>query len=153
MRVNGVVQRVDGAYAWVDVSVAQGCGRCNEPGGCGGVNIAKPFGASRQVLRVLNDSGAVAGEPVGVVIDDGVPLKAALRAYVAPVLGVLAGAALGTVLAPAGSVDLSAGLGALTGGGLAVLLVRSSGLPWSGSRDLPVRLERSGPVSRGECGR
>ena len=153
MKVNGVVQRVDGAYAWVDVSVAQGCGRCNEPGGCGGVNIARPFGASRRVLRVLNDAGAVAGEPVGVVIDEGVPLKAALRAYAAPVLGVLAGAALGTALAPAGGGDLYAGLGALAGGGAAVLLVRSSRLPWAGSRDLPVRIERSGPVARGACGR
>ena len=96
MRVNGVVLRVEGRFAWVDVTVSQGCGRCNEPGGCGGVNIAKPFGASSQVLRVLNEAGAVTGEPVGVVIDDGVPLKAALRAYAVPVFGVLAGAALGT---------------------------------------------------------
>lgn len=153
MKVNGVVQRVDGAYAWVDVSVAQGCGRCGEPGGCGGVNIARPFGGSKQVLRVSNDSGAVAGEPVSVVIDDGVPLAAALRAYVAPLAGVLAGAALGTVLAPAAVVDLYAGVGALLGAGLAVLLVRSRQLPWSGSRDLPVRLERGGSASSGECGR
>ena len=37
--------------------------------------------------------------------------------------------------------------------GLAVLLVRVRQLPWSGSRDLPVRLERSGPASSRECGR
>lgn len=153
MKVNGVVQRVEGAHAWVDVSVAQGCGRCSEPGGCGGVNIARPFGASKQVLRVLNDAGAVAGEAVGVVIDDGVPLKAALRAYAAPVLGVLAGAALGTALAPAGWVDLFAGVCALAGGGLAVLLLRASRLPGAGSGELPVRLERGVPVPRGECGR
>ena len=153
MMVNGAVRRLEGAYAWVAVTEAQGCGRCNEPGGCGGVNIAKPFGASRQVLRVANDAGALVGEQVGVVIEDGLPLKAALRAYAAPVLGVLAGAALGTALAPAESVDLIAGAGALLGGGLAVLLVRSSGLPWSaGSQDLPVRLERGGS-SGGECGR
>lgn len=149
MKVNGVVQRVDGAYAWVDVSVAQGCGRCHEPGGCGGVNIAKPFGASRQVLKVCNDAGAQPGEQVGVVIDDRVPLRAALRAYAAPVLGVLAGAALGTAFAPAALVDLSAGLGALAGGGLAVMLVR--GKPVSGGADLPIRLERGGSVARGEC--
>lgn len=153
MKVNGVVQRVDGAYAWVDVSVAQGCGRCGEPGGCGGVNIARPFGGSKQVLRVSNDPGAVAGESVRVVIDDGVPLAAALRAYAAPVVGVLGGAALGTVLAPVAVVDLYAGVGALLGAGLAVLLVRSRQLPWSGSRDLPVRLERGGSGSSGECGR
>ena len=37
--------------------------------------------------------------------------------------------------------------------GLAVLLVRARQLPWSGRRDLPVRLERSGPASSRECGR
>lgn len=153
MKVNGVVQRVDGAYAWVDVSVAQGCGRCSEPGGCGGVNIAKPFGSSKQVLRVSNESGAVPGEPVMVVVEDGVPLAAALRAYAAPVVGVLGGAALGTVLAPAAVVDLYAGIGALLGAGLAVLLVRARRLPWSGGHDLPVRLERGGSASSGECGR
>lgn len=153
MKVNGVVRRLEGAYAWVDVSVAQGCGRCSEPGGCGGVNIAKPFGASVQVLKVANDAGAVVGEQVGVVIDDGLPLKAAFRAYAVPVLGVIAGAALGTALAPAGNVDLIAGAGALLGGGLAVMLARSSGLPWSaGGPELPVRLERGGP-SAGGCGR
>ena len=119
-----------------------------------GVNIARPFGGSKQVLRVSNDSGAVAGESVSVVIDDGVPLAAALRVYAAPVVvGVLGGAALGTVLAPAAAVDLYAGIGALLGGGLAVLLVRSRQLPWSRSRDLPVRLERGGSVSSGGCGR
>ena len=149
MKVNGVVQRVDGPYAWVDVSVAQGCGRCHEPGGCGGVNIAKPFGAARQVLKVCNDAGAQPGEQVGVVIDDGVPLKAAFRAYAAPVVGVLAGAALGTSFAPVGLVDLSAGLGALAGGGVAVWLVR--GKPVPAGAELPVRLERGGGTAPGEC--
>lgn len=108
MRVNGVVLRVEGRFAWVDVTVSQGCGRCNEPGGCGGVNIARPFGASSQAVRVSNEIGVQPGEQVGVLIDDGVPLRAALVAYAFPVLGLLAGAALGAAVASPGSVDLSA---------------------------------------------
>ena len=75
MRVNGVVQRIEDGYAWVDVSVAQGCGRCQEPGGCGGVNIAKPFGSSSRAVRVRNEINARPGEQVGVVVEDGVPLR------------------------------------------------------------------------------
>lgn len=151
MRVNGVVQRLEGDYAWVDVTVAQGCGRCDEPGGCGGVNIAKPFGASRQAVRVLNDVGVRPGEPVGVRVDDGVPLKAALVAYAWPVVGVIAGAALGTVVAAPGGADLSGGLGALAGGFAAAVLGRRFST-WS-SRELPLRLERGAASAAGACGK
>ena len=46
------------------------------------------------------------------------PLRAALLAYALPVVGVLLGAAAGTAVAPVGgSVDLSAGIGAVAGAG------------------------------------
>ena len=151
MRVNGVVLRVEGRFAWVDVTVSQGCGRCNEPGGCGGVNIVRPFGASSQAVRVSNEIGVQPGEQVDVLIDDGVPLRAALVAYAFPVLGLLAGAALGAAVASPGSVDLSAGVGAVAGGFAAALLGRrSAALP---NVDLPLRLERIPASEAGVCGR
>ena len=151
MRVNGVVLRVEGRFAWVDVAVSQGCGRCNEPGGCGGVNIARPFGASSQAVRVSNEIGVQPGEQVGVLIDDGVPLRAALVAYAFPVLGVLAGAALGAAVASSGSVDLSAGVGAVVGGFAAALFGRrNAALP---NVDLPLRLERIPASQAGVCER
>ena len=58
-----------------------GCGRCSEPGGCGGVNIAAFRRGS--VLRVANDSARWSVSPGGVVIDDG-PACRGLRAYAAP---------------------------------------------------------------------
>mgnify|MGYP003431489020 CR=1 FL=1 len=131
MRVNGVVLRVEGRFAWVDVTVSQGCGRCNEPGGCGGVNIARPFGASSQAVRVSNEIGVQPGEQVGVLIDDGVPLRAAL--------------------ASPGSVDLSAGVGAVAGGFAAALFGRrNAALP---NVDLPLRLERIPASQAGVCER
>jgi len=152
MRVSGVVARVEEGYAWVDVSVAQGCGRCKEPGGCGGVNIARPWGPSGRTVRVANPIGVQPGEQVGLLIDEGVPLKAALAAYAWPVLGVLVGAALGTAVASPGGVDLSAGLGALAGGLVAALLGRWRGGGLSRGGELPLRLERAVSATGG-CGR
>jgi sigma-E factor negative regulatory protein RseC len=151
MRVNGVVQRLDAGYAWVDVSVAQGCGRCNEPGGCGGVNLARPLAPISRSVRVVNDIEAHPGESVGVVIDDSVPLQAALCAYGWPVLGVIAGAVCGAVAAPeGGSADLLAALGALVGGLAAAAWGRrrSRGM----QQDLPMRLVRGVSDQAGACG-
>lgn len=151
MRVKGVVSRVESGYAWVDVTVAQGCGRCNEPGGCGGVNIARPLASSSQAVRVPNGIDARPGDEVGVVIEDGVPLRAALLAYALPVIGVLIGAAAGTAVSPVGgSVDLSAGIGAVAGGVMAFLLARGRSAWTRGAA--PLRLERGGSSSEA-CGR
>ena len=150
MQVKGVVSRVESGFAWVDVTVAQGCGRCHEPGGCGGVNIARPLASSGQQVRVVNGIGAQPGDEVGVVVEDGVPLRAALLAYALPVVGVLLGAAAGTAVVPfQGSVDLSAGIGAVAGGLSAFLLARGRSAWTQGST--PLRLERVG--SSEVCGR
>ena len=151
MRVNGLVSRVEEGYAWVDVTVAQGCGRCSEPGGCGGVNIARPLGSSVHAVRVLNEVGALPGDAVGVLVDDGIPLRAALVAYAWPVVGVLIGAALGTVVASPGSADLLAGFGALAGGMVAAVASRRHAA-WAKGGELPLRLEKSDAHVR-ECGR
>lgn len=150
MRVNGIVQRLDAGYAWVDVSVAQGCGRCHEPGGCGGVNLARPFAPISRSVRVINDIAARPGESVGVVIDDRVPLQAALCAYGWPVLGVIVGAVSGAVAAPDGHGDLLAALGALGGGLVAAVWgrKRSRGM----QQDLPMRLVRGASEDSGACG-
>lgn len=150
MQVKGVVQRLDAGYAWVDVSVAQGCGRCHEPGGCGGVNLASPFAPRSRSVRVINDIEALPGEAVGVVIDDRVPLQAALSVYGWPVLGVIAGAVCGAVVALDGNSDLSAALGALGGGVVAAVLGRKRSHEMQ--QDLPMRLVRGTGEHSGACG-
>lgn len=151
MQVKGVVQRLDAGYVWVDVSVAQGCGRCHEPGGCGGVNLANPLAPRSRSVRVINDIEAQPGEAVDVVIDDRVPLQAALYVYGWPVLGVIAGAVCGAVAALNGNTDLSAALGALGGGVVAAVWgrKRSRGM----QQDLPMRLVRGAAECSGACGR
>ncbi len=150
MRAQGVVSRVEGGYAWVDVSVSGGCGRCHEAGGCGGVNLARPFGLTRRELRLLNDIDALPGDPVGVVVEDGVPLRAALLTYGGPILGVLAGAALGTALASGANADLLAVLGAGAGGVAMYLFGRARSGP---AGVMPMRIERVGGMPAGGCGR
>jgi sigma-E factor negative regulatory protein RseC len=153
MRVKGVVLRVEEGYAWVDVSIAQGCGRCDEPGGCGGVNIAKPFGSASRSVRVCNDIDARPGEQVAVLVEDGLPLRGAMLVYGFPVIGLMAGAALGTAVASAGSsTDLSALVGAVAGCLVAILLGRGFRGGTMGV-DLPLRLERAGVSLPGACGR
>lgn len=150
MRAQGVVTRVEGAYAWVEVSVSGGCGRCHEAGGCGGVNIARPFAQARRELRLLNDIDALPGEPVGIVVDDAVPLRAALFTYGAPILGVLAGAALGTALATGANADLLAAIGAGAGGVVMYLFGRARSGP---AGVMPMKIERVAGMPAGGCGR
>lgn len=150
MRVTGVVRRLEEAHAWVDVSVSGGCGRCNEPGGCGGVNIARPMALPSRSVRVANHIQAMPGDAVAVVVDDGVPLRAALLAYGWPVLGVIAGAAAGTLAASSGQGDALAAVGAVGGGLVAYLAGRAR----SRRQDAPqLRLERADLTVGGGCSR
>lgn len=152
MRARGVVRRLEGADAWVDVSAAEGCGRCHEEGGCGGISIAAPFGRGTRTLRVPNDIDARPGEPVGVVVSDALPVRAAMLTYGWPVLGVLGGAALGTMLSGEAPGDLPALIGAVAGGALLFWRgwVRSRVLM---DRTLGLRLERGDALPAEGCGR
>lgn len=142
MRVEGTVRSVDVDHALVDVGIARGCGRCHEPGGCGGVNIASPMMAATRSLRIRNTIGARPGETVDVVIEEGLPLNAALRVYGLPLAGILLGAALGVAVTSSGNGDLLAALGALSGGVCGALVGRRmKGLPGRGTP--PLRLERA----------
>lgn len=86
---------------------------------------------------------------MSVVVDDAVPLKAALLTYVFPILGVLAGAWLGTALA-AGNADLSAALGAGAGGAVMYLVGRARA---GHAGVMPMKLERPQGAGAGGCGR
>lgn len=90
-----VVRSVNGNEAVIEVE-ASGCGRCDEPGGCGGGRAKL---CSGRTYRVLNPVGAVAGDRVSVAIADGIIGVTATRAYVVPLLFLFLGALLGRNLA------------------------------------------------------
>jgi sigma-E factor negative regulatory protein RseC len=94
----GTVTALDGDRAFVRVA-GEGCGRCHEPGGCGGNNLARVFCPSPKIHRVLNPRGAQVGEEVMIVIRERTLFRGALAGYVLPLLGLFLGAALGLGLA------------------------------------------------------
>jgi sigma-E factor negative regulatory protein RseC len=92
--MKGTVTTLDGDHAWVRIP-EEGCGRCQEPGGCGGGHLARAFCAPSRVYRVRNPSGARLGEEVTVMVRDRTLFRGAVAGYVLPLLGLFLGAALG----------------------------------------------------------
>lgn len=104
IEARGTVTALEGDCAFVRTE-SEGCGRCHEPGGCGGAHLTRAFCSSPKVYRVLNPSGAKPGDEVTLVIHDRAVLRGAIAGYVLPLLGLFLGAALGLRLAgDAGSI-------------------------------------------------
>ena len=118
-RMTGVVSRLDGAYAWVDVAAMPGCGNCKTQEACGS-GLLGLSAASRQ-FRLLNTTGVRAGDAVTVALPDGGVFRAALLAYLMPLLLGLGGAVLGMA---GGGSDAHAGIGLLAGLGSGWWLMR-----------------------------
>jgi sigma-E factor negative regulatory protein RseC len=127
-QVQGVVQSVTGGIATVAVTVSTGgCGRCHEPGGCGGQNLSRSLCAPVKTIDLANTANAKVGELVFVQIDESTLRGFTTRVYVFPVIAVLLGAGIGNLLTDKGSIG--AVLGAIAGFALAFLagtLVRSA---------------------------
>jgi sigma-E factor negative regulatory protein RseC len=108
-----VVRAVDGDCVLVE-PVDHGCGRCHQPGGCGGARLAA---LQPQRYRASNGPGAKVGDMVEVAIAGGLLARLATRIYLWPLAGILAGAAL----VNEGPLSI---VGGLLGGLLGYLLVR-----------------------------
>ena len=123
---NGVVSEVSGGVATVEVMATSGCGRCHEPGGCGGglLNGAK---ACAKKYEVENSIGAKPGDEVTLVAPDGAVLTAALWAYGLPCFAAIAGAALGLAFSGSESASVLGGLAGLLVGVGMIRLVRRPG--------------------------
>lgn len=92
--VRGTVSALDGDHALVRIT-GEGCGRCHEPGGCGGGHLTQAFCSSPKIYRVLNSREAKPGEEVVVIIRDRALFRSAIAGYGLPLLGLFLGAALG----------------------------------------------------------
>ncbi len=118
-QVQGVVRSLDGDMALVEVAQG-GCGRCQEPGGCGGQSLTQMFCSGPRQFRVENASGAQPGERVLVAVPDGAIREAAHRAYGWPIVALLFGGLTGQAVGG----DLAAMAGALLGLAAAFLYLR-----------------------------
>jgi len=92
MLVEGTITQVQGDKAVVSVKRASGCGRCNEAGGCGNGS------GSCEAYSLRNLASASVGDVVEIDLPEGCAVKAAVLAYLLPLLGMFVGAAIGKVL-------------------------------------------------------
>lgn len=109
--IRGIIRSVDGPHAVVEIEHG-GCGRCHEPGGCGGQQLTQMFCSGPKSYLVENTCGASVGERVTIAIDAGAVARTANLAYGTPLLGAIGGALAGTALAGdiGGMVGAAAGL-------------------------------------------
>ena len=120
----GTVIAVQGDYAQVQTQRRSGCGQCVAQDACGTSLLERFFGRRAVALTALNPVQAVVGERVLVGVSEQGLLRAALAAYLVPILALLAGAMLGDALGGE-RADLASTLGAILGLALALLWLRS----------------------------
>ena len=115
--VDGIVIAVEDGVAVVETGPrAAGCGRCHEPGGCGGglLNMRDSGGTRR--YRVDNAIQAHAGDHVSLCAQEGAVLTAAMYSYGLPLLLIILGAALGTWRFGGDAAAVAGGLAGLAAG-------------------------------------
>ena len=95
--IAAVVREISDGVAFVEVEHG-GCGRCHEPGGCGGQQLTQMFCHGPKTYCVENPVGAAFGDRVLVAIASGELRRSANLAYILPLTATIAGAALGMVL-------------------------------------------------------
>jgi sigma-E factor negative regulatory protein RseC len=120
----GVVVAVAGGVVEVETRRQGACGSCSASGACGTSLVARYMGRRPLRLRALNNAGATQGETVIVGVPEDGLVSASLAAYLVPLLGLMAGGALGQGLGIGEGASI---LGALTGLGLGLGWLRYFG--------------------------
>ncbi|MBP9714712.1 MAG: SoxR reducing system RseC family protein [Sterolibacterium sp.] len=125
MENRGIVRRVEGDQVEVEVRpLSGGCGRCHEEGGCGSHLLNESLRPRQlSVYRLHNTINARVGDSVILQVAEGAVLRAALWAYLLPVLLLIAGTAVGRLLSPPGD-ERAPLLGAAAGLLLGLLVLR-----------------------------
>ena len=120
MRREARVERIENGRVWVSAETEQGCGRCQEPGGCKSGLMSKPLSARCNTYLIESNADLSVGQRVELELPERAVLEAALFAYGLPlVLMLVFGATAALLLAHDGWVAVSA----LCGLGLAWLIV------------------------------
>ena len=114
----GIVTRLEGRFAWIEVHAEESCGSCKSQGGCGSGLLG--LGARPRQYRLANDIGVKPGDAVTIAMAGGGVLRAALLAYLLPLVLGIGGAAGGAWLG-GGDGPALAGLGAGLAAGLLLL--------------------------------
>lgn len=127
----------------LEFAVNGGCGRCAEPGGCGGVSLAQPLCSKPKSMVLADPLGLSVGQKVRVAIPDQLLARGVTRTYVISLLLFFAGSFLGATLladlAPP-SWRITHDTGAMIGAG-AGLIIAWAQLHWS-QRQSPMAIPR-----------
>lgn len=144
-----VVDVADGLARVRVVDRQEGCGRCDEPGGCRSVKLAYAIRPPASEFSLPDTLGVRVGDEVALQLQDGASLRSALVSYGLAAVLLILGAAAGQWLS--GS-DGGAMAGALAGLALAWAVNRSlhRSRRWRGS--LRVEMARPGALCAHDFG-
>lgn len=101
LETEGVVTKVGPDGAYVETSRSSACGGCSSNQSCGTTTLSQMLGGKMTSFKVLNPVGAVVGDRVVIGLDESALLKSSVLAYLTPLALLLAGAILGSQMAPA----------------------------------------------------
>lgn len=130
--MRAIVLSVQGSQAEIAPVDNNGCGHCASGNGCGRGKLSQIFCSSskQRTFKVDNAISAQVGDEVSIGLPDGVLLRSSMLMYVFPLVCMMGGALLASVLVEA-SRDaaslLGAGLGLLAGFLLVRQLTKRSG--------------------------
>ncbi|MFP5382873.1 MAG: SoxR reducing system RseC family protein [Gammaproteobacteria bacterium] len=121
----GRVVALESGAVWVATLRRSGCGRCDEPGGCGNGALARRAREKVGHVLALTDQPLAVGDEVLVGVPEQAMLRGTLLIYVLPVLSLVGGAVAGAAVFPG---DAGTALGLLAGllAGFAAVRVLSS---------------------------
>jgi sigma-E factor negative regulatory protein RseC len=116
LETRAIVVQVEGRYALVQASQANGCGQCNGKG-CGAGKLSRLFCSKPRRFQADNPINAVVGDEVVISVAEGTILRGIGLVYLLPLLLLVMGALLGSawVGQSPGQHDGYATAGALSG--------------------------------------
>lgn len=101
------VIRVEPGAVWVETQRRSTCSGCAVRQGCGTSALAKLLGQRSRHIRVLAEPGYRPGDEVVIGIQEQALVRGSLAVYLLPLLGLLAGALLGTLVAEREGADIA----------------------------------------------
>lgn len=111
----GIVIKVDMKTAWIRTTKTGACESCSAKSSCHTLG-----GGKEMEVEAVNEAGARIGDQVVIGFETASLLKVSFLLYIFPILGLIAGAAVGEAIAPYFSMNKS--LSALLIGGFAFFL-------------------------------
>ncbi|MCC5856415.1 MAG: SoxR reducing system RseC family protein [Idiomarina sp.] len=133
IRELATITAVDGHRITLATQLKQGCGGCQQQNQCGAGVLAKAFPDRTAEFSLDVNERFVVGDTVEVLLPESAMVRFSLALYLLPLLGLIAGALLGSAIAPNAEL-VSIGLAGFFAGGVVLGLKR-----YLRSRDVQIR--------------